>query len=435
MGRKMLFSLIVLLSVLLGGCAMRTVDQMYSLPKRSAEYHDLQRAIDNAMGGLEYCAPLSGENQQAVQIADLTGDGNAEYLLFARGSSENPMQILIFSRDSESCTLAGVIESPGSAFEQVEYVEMDGKPGLELVVGRQVSNQVLRNLAVYSFASGQAEQLMAVGYSKFLTADLDSDEVCELMTITPGQTETDNAVAVLYSWDDGTMTRSTEVSLSETAEHIKRMMVSSLHDGVPAIYVASAVAESAIITDVFAMNEGRFTNVSFSNESGTSVKTLRNYYVYADDIDDDGVLELPDLMSEEGDASTRHLIRWYAMTLAGEEVDKMYTFHNFDGGWFLRLDETWAPRVSVTREGSDYTFHVWKDNNSSAEKILSIYTLTGSDREEQRVNRDWFALYTTEGVVYAAELEERAAAYGITRESLMESLHPILSDWKTGETE
>ena len=67
--------LVLAIALTLSGCAMRTVDQMYALPKRSQAYSNLQSAIDQAMTGLEYAAPSAGENQQTVQQADLNGDG------------------------------------------------------------------------------------------------------------------------------------------------------------------------------------------------------------------------------------------------------------------------------------------------------------------------------------------------------------------------
>lgn len=438
-GKGRLMALFLLASLLLSGCALRTVDEMYSPPKRSAEYEDLQRAIDSSMAGLEYCAPLSGENQQTVQMADLNGDGSEEYLLFAKGTSDSPMQILIFSRSEESCQLIETIECRGSAFELIEYVDIDGKPGMELVVGLRVSDQILGYLSVYTFSGGAAEQLMAVNYSKFVTSDLDGNGVHELMVISPGESEEDNAVVALYSYEDGAMSRSREAALSESADHIKRIMVSTLYDGVPAVYVASSVEEGAIITDVFALKNGRFTNVSLSNESGTSVQTLRNYYVYADDIDNDGVLELPDLIpmvsrEDSSPASAQRLIRWYAMKLNGAEVDKMYTFHNFDSGWYLQLDEEWASRVSVTQKNGNFEFYLWDTEYHNALKLFTIDALTGSDREEQAAEEGRFILSKTDAVVYAARLEDTAQSVGITPESLTGCFHPIHMDWKTGET-
>lgn len=440
MGRKLRICISVLLAVLLlNGCAMVTVDEMYSPPKRSAEYEDLQQAIDSAMTGMEYSSPLSGENRQTVQMADLNGDGTDEYLLFARDTSENPMKILIFSRDEEECRLTETIESRGSDFDLVEYVDMDGRPGVELVVGSRVSEMILRSVSVYSFADGEASQLMSVNYSKIVPVDMDSDGITELMVITRGESDEDNAIAALYDCKDGTMSRTHEASMSESSDHIKRIMVGKLLGGVPAVYVASSVADSAIITDVFALKNGRFTNVSFSNDSGTSVQTLRNYYVYADDIDSDGVLELPDLIDMKPVentwmASNQKLIRWYAMNIGGTEVDKMYTFHNFDGGWYLQLDKFLTPRISVVQRDSSFVFYLWDEAFQNAQVLMTISTLTGHDREDTAATQGYYILHRTEGVLYAVKTETIAMELGLIPELLAESFHPIQMDWKNGET-
>lgn len=445
MNRKFRFAAFLLAAaLLLSGCALQTVDQMYRIPKRSAEFYELQKAIDAVMEGLEYCAPLSGENPQAVQMADLDGDGAEEYLLFAKGTTEKPLQILIFSRAEEGYVLRDTLESHGSGFELVEYVDMDGRPGVELVVGRRVSDQVLRSLSVYSFTPHDTELLMTTNYSKFVATDLDSNGLTELMVITPDSVEGNNGVAALYSWEDGQMTRSREMSLSGVADHIKRIMVGTLHGGHPAVYVATSVDESSIITDVFAMRDGHFTNVSLSNESGTSVQTLRNYYVYADDIDDDGVLELPDLIDmipydREKSGSRQYLIRWYAMDLNGGEADKMYTFHDLSAGWYLELDDDWAPRVTVSQSGGSYSFYLWQTSVSAgdrvlADKLFSIEVLTGADREDRARSDNWFPLCRTEGTVYAAKLEAAAESLELTQEQLVNCFRLIFKDWKTGET-
>lgn len=276
---------------------MSTVDSLYCLPKRSEEHNDLQAAIDAAMVNLEYSAPRAGENQQTVQAADLDGDGVEEYLLFAKGNGEKPLQILIFQWAEDAYFLAETIESYGTSFEQVEYVYVDDQPGCEMVIGRQLSDQVVRSVTVYTFANGQAEQLMTGNYTRFLTCDLDGDQRDELLILRPGESEEHNGIAEYFSYSNGEMERSTEAPMSESADKLKRIMASKLADGSPAVYVASTVDEDSIITDVFSIVNGKFTNVSLSNESGTSVKTLRNYFIYADDIDEDGIMELPALIT------------------------------------------------------------------------------------------------------------------------------------------
>lgn len=439
MSKKLKFAVMLLMALFLTGCAMTTVDRMYSPPKRSAAYEDLQRAIDMAMEDMEYASPLSGENRQTVQMADLDGDGQDEYLLFARNTSDNPMKIFIFRRDEGGCSLMETIESRGSAFDLVEYADMDGMPGMELVVGRQVSETVLRSVSVYKFREGNTTQMLSTNYSKIVVADMDADNLMDLLIISSGESDADNAVASLYRYANGEVVRSRQASLSARSEFVKRIMVGRLQNGTPAVYVASTVADSAIITDVFALKDGAFTNVSFSNDSGTSVQTLRNYYVYADDIDDDGVLELPDLIDmvpveNTWMTSNQKLVRWYAMDLNGNETDKMFTFHNFDSGWYLQLDQFLTPRISVVRQDNSFIFYLWDEEFHIPQPLMRIHAISGHDREAQATERGYYVLHRTEGILYAVETEAIAIEHGLIPELLADSFHPIQMDWKNGET-
>lgn len=428
--------LLVLVTLVLCGCDVGSVSDLYSLPKRSEQYTNLQSVMERAMTGLEYSAPRTGDNQQTVQAADLDGDGQSEYILFAKGSSERPLQIFIFSGDGENYQLLDTIESTGSAFDRVEYIQMNDSPGFELVVGCQVSDQVVRAVSVYTLVGDQMEQLMSANYSEFVCCDMDGNGISDLLTLRPGDSV--NGEAVRYSYENGNIERSQVSNMSEPAEDVLRIMVGKLHDGVRAVYVASE-AGSGVITDIFALKDGQLTNVSFSSDSGTSVQTLRNYYVYAEDIDNDGVLELPDLITmkstqEDGTQPNQYIIRWYAMTSDGEKVQKMYTYHNYIGGWYLRLDEAIAHRFAVTQKGSSYEFSLWDEAFTTAEKLMTLYVLTGQKREEQAVTDNRFVLYRSESTVYAADLEVASANYGMTQENMIECFNLILQAWKTGET-
>lgn len=431
--------ILVLMALLLGGCGMLTAEQMYCLPKRSEDYNNLQSAIDSAMIDLAYCAPRAGENQQPVQMVDLDGDGVSEYLLFAKSNDDRPLQILIFRNMDGKYVHTDTVESNGTAFDQVEYVQMDDEPGLEIVVGCQVSAQVVRTLSVYTMHHGDIEQLLSVNYTKFMPLNLDGNEKSELFLIRPGNLDTDNGIVELYSMGKGTMERSNEASLSQPASKLKRVIVGQLYGGTAAVYVASAVDETTLVTDVFAVKENKLINVALSNEAGTSVQTMRNYYVYADDMDGDGVVELPQLMTMKPLSAGRsedryYLIRWYAMSPEGEKVEKVYTFHNFLGGWYMHLDTAIASRITVSSLGSQFDFYLWDENYKSAQKLMTVYAYTGQNREEQATVDGRFVLHRTESTVYAASLELLAEAYGLTRDSVIYSFRMIQQAWNTGET-
>ncbi len=436
--RALLIIMLCAAVLLMTGC-MLTVDEMYRLPKRSDAYNDLQSAIDTAISGLTYCAPLAGENQQTVQMADLDGDGIQEYLLFAKSTEDRPLRILVFRDVDGTFVNTDTVECNGSFFDMVEYVDMDKRPGVEIVVGRQLSDQVIRSASVYTFSNGELEQLATVNYSKFLTTDFDGDNLVELFLMRPGQTDTDNGVAEVYSMKSGAMERYNEVNMSQPVDKLKRVLVGKLDGGKTAVYTACAVEDAALVTDVFSIVDGALKNVAFSNDSGTNVKTMRNYYVYADDIDNDTEVELPYLipmkpLEDMTSVDTQQLIRWYAMTPDGSEVIKMHTYHNFVGGWYLQLQSDWAQHLTVRNTGYMYEFFIWDETYETAQKVLTLYALTGQSRDSQGLSDDRFVVYKTDTVVYSAHLEEFAEEYGFTQESVTYSFRLIQHDWKTGET-
>lgn len=432
------FALAMAVILLLSGCSFRAVNEFYSVPKRSEGYTNLQSVMQSAMNGFEYAAPLSGEHQQTMQTADLDGDGSNEYLLFAKSSSaEKPLRIFIFSGDGEEYWLQDTIELIGSSFDQVAYVKMQQGNGLQLVVGHQVSDQVLKSMAVYSMADGEMERILTANYARFICCDLDANGLSEIFAIHPDVENTARCVAQLYSSKNGVMERSQEVSLSASADSVKRIVAGKLNDGPAAVYVASGLDENAIITDACALLDGHLTNVSLSAESGTSVQTIRNYYVYAVDIDGDGVLELPRLVSlaEVSNAQsdeTQYVIQWYALNSDGSTVEKLYTYHNFVGGWYLQIDPGIAGDLTAAQRGNSYEFGLWDAKNERGQKLLTLYVLTGQRREEQAVEDNRFIVYKNDSTIYAVKLEVASAAYGMTQESLINSFHLIIDDWNLG---
>ena len=441
MKKKIVLTTVLIMAALcFAGCSIKTVEQMYLLPKRSAEYRNLQTAIDQGMLGLEYCAPLTGENQQNVQMADLNGDGEDEYLIYAKGASEKPLRILVFGNRDGSYTNIDTIECNGSSFDQVEYVDMDGIPGKELVVGRQLSDQVIRSVSVYRYSTDGITQLATMNYNKFLCVDLDGNNQMDLFLLVPGQTEMDNGIAELYSMKNGAIERYNEVHMSQPASMLKRVIVGKLDGGKQAVFVASAVADTSLVTDVYTILEEKLVNVTLSNETGTDIQTMRNYYVYADDIDNDGIVELPHLITmkpmTEGStgADKHHLICWYAMTKEGAEVNKMYTYHNFVGGWYMEFSEALSFKLTVLNLGNKYEFYLWNKSYTATEKIMTVYALTGQGKEEQATADSRFILHKTESVLYAAQLENVAQRYDLTKEKVVYSFRLIQQDWKTGET-
>lgn len=440
--KRLLLALVsAALAAVMSGCFVKTVDELYTLPTHSDEYYDLQNAIDAVFdaGSLSYSAPVAGENQQSVQLADIDGDGEDEAIAYLRSAGERPLCAYIFDQIDGSYVNTAVIEGSGSAFESVAYAQLDGEGGVEIIIGRQLSDQVLQTISAYAVQDGRVVELMSANYSEYTLADLDGDGCADIFVLRHDAASR-KGVAELYRWRNGQIEREQEASLSSGVEAIKRIITGSLSQNIPAAFVAGLYESDSIVTDVFAFRDGVFQNIS-AQDADFSVQTARNYFVYAADIDADGVIELPQVITlpvagENGEVYP--IIRWFQLSLGGGQTVKMTTYHSFSGGWFLRLPEEWNEQITISRSAEadgvrGLVFSHWDEETKTAEPIVTIYAFSGEMRNQTAALDGRLILAEKGDVTYAAKLGTSALAAQLDHDRLRQLFHFIHIDWNSGE--
>ena len=406
--------LILTVSMMLSGCVMRTVDELYCLPKRSQADNDMQAVIDRAMVGMSYCAPLYGENRQMVQTADLDGDGIDEYVVLARGGYQKPLKIIIFGQYALGYALTDTIESYGTAFDFIQFCNVDDHPGVEVVVGRQVGDGVVRSAAVYRFEDGKTQQLLEAGYSKFLTCDLNGDGRSELVAIRPGETRDVISSAVLYRYEAGQIRNSSQLAISISSNNIKRMEMVKLQDGNLAILAVSEERDSQMM-ELFAYLGGKLCHVF----GPTGVNRLHNDFIYPIDSDGDGDTELPELIPMLGSEEDAWIL-WFGVNADGLRTDGMYTYYSYADKWYIHIDRSWIGNMNITRSEGICTFY-----NQEKETVMTIYALTGANRKEQALQLGGVVLGSSEHITFAATIGPGAQQLGITEQRLKQLFYPI----------
>ena len=418
--------------LLLSGCLLDPAESLYAIPARSEDYYNLQNAIESAMpDSAAYCAPIAGENQQPVQMADIDGDQQDEAIVYWKNDGDLPLTVGVFDKRGEQYVLIAKADGAGSAFDHVQYVEIDGNPGSEIVVGRQISGQVTQTLYVYSFENDELTEMMSANYSEFITTDLDANGLSDVVLL--HSSDAQNGVAECYRWNAGQLTRDREARMSTPVSAVRRMIAGKVWETSPAVFVASEYGEGMIITDIFGMHGGVFTNLSLSDETDTAVSTIRDYYVYSCDIDEDGLIELPhliDLLPIRGEESSadQTVIRWYNLQPDGAEKEKWLTYHNYSAGWYLKLPDRLADGLAVKyttafETSRGYTFLY---------KGKEIFTLTSVSGENAASTvAGWTVLAAKGDTVYAVDIQNNS----LSEEETKDLFHFIQVDWKTGETD
>ena len=429
---------LLLVLLMLTGCYSFNSMELYALPQRSREYRELQTAVETALGSGSYSAPLAGANRQVIQQADLDGDGLDETLVFCKMEGERPLKVLILRRTEDSYALAWTLEGDGTAFDSVQYAQIDGQPGMELLISRRIGEQVQQFLSVYTLTDGAALELMSSGYTAYTVVDLDGNQRSDIFVLR-ANSDGPRAYAELWRFQDGELRKDAEASLSTRAEDVKRMLTGDVAPGVPAVFVASAYDESNLITDVFALSGNSFTNISQNAESGQSAQTVRNYYVYSTDIDGDGLIELPNtlpLTTQAGDPASENQYRiiWYNLNPDGSRTEKMSTYHNFGEGWFLYLPEAWCQELFVTKNrtenGPAGTELSLLGPDGTRSPLVSVYVFNGEQALSMSQADGRFLLTQRGDVCYAALLNEAA---GLEPEELKARFSLISIDLLPGE--
>ena len=432
---------LLLMGLLLSGCFAKTVDEMYTLPRHSDEYDNLQKAIDEVMdeAGCAYSAPISGSNQQSVQLNDLDGDGEEEAVVFAKTSGEKPLKAYIFDKVDGAYQNVAVIEGNGAAFARAEYADLDGEAGLELIIGRQLSDQVLQSVSAYRLDGGEVSTLMTANYSQFTLCDLDNNGKQDLFVLRI-DTEKYPGEAELYRYKDGAMERGSAVRLSSGVTKIKRMTTGLVAYNLPAVFVTGVLDGDSLTTDVFIFRGGSFQSLT---EQTQTQQTVRNPFACACDINGDGIVELPELVAlpaADAAGETYSLIRWYHLDPNGTKTIVLRTYHRFAGGWYVEIPESWDERITISAapqvEGArgGLVFSSW-NGSAPSKPIFTIYAFTGEHRAENAAQDGRFVLLEQSDTVFAASLGTAEQVKDLTQETLRQMFHIIYVDWNSGETE
>ena len=404
------------------GCAASGADNLYALPQMSDEYLQLEELIEQRVQGVgEYAAPIGGRNRQSVQLHDLDGDGEPEAVAFLADSSHTP-NVCIYRRDPEgNYYLFVAIEGAGSAVSSVEYADLTGDGAAELILTWQIAGDI-RLLSVYSLRQEEQSQLISADCSAFLVADMDGDGVSELVNLSIDYGGDSTLTRCVFS-ADGSVTQS-QAPLSEGVTELLRARAGYLSDETAALFVESRWGEGELITDVFTAGGGSLTNITLGS-SGHS-NTLRSGDAFAADINDDRAMEIPE--------SAGDLLNWYALDASGRKSLALTSYHSVGGDWYLALDEellTGSLTVTETDAVPGETSVIFaSDTDEGREPLLTVYALTGENRQDRAREDERFVLAENGGTVYAARIFDGER---LTEEGVRENFSLIYPEWQTGD--
>lgn len=435
------------LALALSGCVFQPVDKLYAPPVLPQEYRDLQTTINNTMSqlGAEYAVINYGSNTSNVQLLDMDGDGTQEtaaVFLRVTSAEEKPMRVCLFRLgEDDTYREAYMLAGDGATINSVAYEDLTGDGSREMIVSWQLSAGV-HILTAYAFNATGANELMNTTYNEAYTAtDLDQDGDKELLVFQQDTTGEGYNLAEYYDYKDGVMVMVSSAPLSDGMKDVIRSETGMLSDGRPGAYVTLEL-ENGWLADVLTLERGGLTNVTRDTESGVSLATGWPVPDAAvTDINGDGVLEIPRVQElapiDSEYPGGQFLLYWQQVSSRGKSATSCITYHCFTDGWYLTLPNGWdISTITAARDDSlsgrgerAVVFYYWPDREEEPQKFLTIYRLTGSNRNSRSQLPGRVTLYSDSGAVYCGALDETVWDCGMDEAELTQRFSPITAAW------
>ena len=446
----LLFALCTVLLGVLGGCGMfRPIESLYALPALPEEHSQLQRAIQTVVDELqaEYATISYGNYTSTVQLLDLDGDGEQEtsaVFLRVPSAAEKPLRVCLFRREVDGdYRLTHTLQGEGSSFHSVTYEDLTGDGEFEVIVSWQISAKV-NSLSAYQLAPEGAGELLSTSYNeRFLTVDMDQDNVREIVVFQLRNSEDEMNRAEYYRYQNGAMLMSSVAPLSQFVSDVTAVQSGRLSDGVVGIY-ATCETSGGELTDILVLTENGLSNMTLDTKVGMSQTTYRTYTeVDSFDINHDGVLEIPWPVAvpniEAGAPPKYNFIYWKQYDSAGNSIvlSETTTCHSVTDGWYLTIPNSWLGKVTVERDDSRsirgeraVVFYYWPDNATTVPApFLTIYRLTGDNRHSRAKLSGRTTLFSDSSAIYCASLNSEVWDCGIDAKNLIDRFSLITQEW------
>ena len=419
------FLLLAALLFCLSGCYSGNIDQYFSLPMASEEYRQLQSLIDEELAsGSEYAAPIHGSYRQSVQLSDVDGDGADEALAFFRDAAKNP-KINIYDSENGEHRLALSISGEGSSIGRIDYADLTGDGQKELLVSWQISSG-LSVLGVYSLAGWSGDVLLSTDSAEFVTGDINRDGCDELLNLRAANSTT--YLVDQYTFPLGQEPQATSAALSAGISALQRLRMVTLAGDAPALLAESTLTTGDLVSDLFVCRDGSLINLTMNRTTQIS-ETRRSYsLVYAQDIDGDGIIELPCPDADSAAEQTDGFVAWMSWKSDGRFEQSAKTYHCLSAGWYFTIPLSWwnwdvDALVTAISNENQMTLCI------NGDSVLSVYTITGENRDSRSRMGHRLVLRRQTTTVYAGEVFEIAPYYGMDEDLLRRSFNLILGTW------
>lgn len=366
--------------LLLSACSSfqpNLTDLMQS-PKLTEEQAEIYEALTNAadVSDVQLKYPKSGDYRSAFVMFDLDADGEDEALVFYNMPSwGGNVRIMVLDHQQDEWVSVYDAVGEGTDVTEVDFQVLTASGRHCVLIGWEQGTSENTSISVYDYTGGQLRVLYESEYSQMLIEDLDQDGTKEILLGIFKASSKTGAIRLINDTEDGLQSAS-RIVMDSTITGFLGIEIGWLAQNQIAVFVDAYTSSTQIVTELMVYtDDGKLRSLS-SHYGGLDRPLLREVPVRCEDINGDGILEIPvslvEYSEEEREEDNRKNLLQYLYLSNPEELERLgeadsaensqagsvtFTFSpvwtgfvNLDYGFRFQFPEEWIGQVNVVKE-------------------------------------------------------------------------------------
>lgn len=373
----------IVLCIVLNGCQIIGIDVKNQMrpPKNNGDQEALQNALESYIQSTiekgepsEYALkyPVSGEyrssfilfNQiKAPNVMRPMGTGRAavsnetqlkDYgVVFYRMDTDNAnTHINLLKRTDNGWVSVADVGGYGEEIAQVDFGDVNGDGFPELMVGWNLYNSNNKRLTIYDVKNGLTLLSSDKMYTSFLVNDFTADGSADLLLLS-AWTADHSVSARLFSFSEGELVLRDLVELDGGIQRFEQLLLVEQEPGVTGVYVDCYKDPHTVITELIYWKDRQLYAPFHDLSTGLTSDTAREMFTYCNDMDLDGIVEIPRCNRlpgyEEADvADAFWKTSWYSYSISdGKFTHEFDSVVNSHDSYVMKLSPNWPKNFTV----------------------------------------------------------------------------------------
>ena len=366
--------------LLLSACSsfQLSLTDLMQAPKLAEDQAEIYEALTEAVGSpdIQLKYPQRGEYRSAFVMFDLDADGEEEALVFYNVPSWGTnVRIMVLDHQAERWVSVYDAVGEGTDVTEADFRILTSSGRHCMLIGWEQGTSENTKMSVYDYVGGQFRVLFESEYSQMLIMDIDGDKTEEILLGIFKASSKTGSIRLINETEEGLQSVS-RVVMNSTITEFLGIKIGQLAQDQTAVFVDAYTGNDRIVTEIMLYTEdGRLRSLEGSYD-GLDQQLIREIPVRCEDIDRDGVVEVPAPLSEQEDEREeesihQNMIQYLSLSnpqdlaalgSAGSEESEQENpvyfqftpvwtgFVNLDYGFRFQFPEEWIGQVDVMKE-------------------------------------------------------------------------------------